>query len=215
MRMESDSDPKDRPAFLNKERALATSYPGADDIPQFDDELPATEELSSEAAPVAGVTERYREIARLHALGKTNNQICTLLGYTPSRVSLLLRDPFVVGEVARYRKNLFQQDVADKLKEASRDGAILIHKIILDEKEKTALRLDAAKWSNEKTYGKAKQEVDVESHTLLAFMNLMKEMKDRGEVLDVSPVQPELTGQIAEPAETQSAWSDWLDQNIK
>lgn len=207
--MSDNADDNDRrPAFLSKERAESIPYRGADETPQFDTELPEI----IDAKPSLGIIDRYREIARLHALGKTNNQICALLGYTPAWLSTVLNNAFIQSEIERYRRNLFEQDVADKLKEASRDGANFVHRVILDERERTALRLDAAKWVNEKTYGKARQEVSVESGTLTNFMEMLKQMQGRGDTLDVTPT----SSQPSElKAESEDNWTTWIDQNIK
>ena len=197
-----------RPIFLDPERAEKAQYVGVDTVPTFDDELPLSPALPEHGlepvpanAPSPGYISRYREIARLHAIGKTNNEICRILGYTPVRMSIILKDPFIQSEIARCRAKLFDQDVVDKIKEASKDGARLVHEIILNESEKTSVRLDAAKWAAEKAHGKARQEITVESGTLTSFMELLRDMTDRGEMLDVTPVQqsasPQVSGEIA------------------
>lgn len=206
-------DPADKPAFLDKQRAEAIGYVGAEDtIPKFDHEL----RIDEPEAPSAGIISRYREIARLHALGKTNNQICEILGYTAAWMSTILKDPFIKAEVERYRQQLFDQDVTDKIKEASKDGASFIHNVILDGQEKSQTRLDAAKWVVEKAHGKARQEVSVESGTLMSFMELMNQMRSRGEVVDVGPkVLPESAAATA-PDAVQKAdpFDSWLDDNL-
>lgn len=175
--------PSEKPAFLNRETAEAIGYIGGDEKPLFDEEL----RTENPEAPSAGLKDRYLEIARLHALGHTNNEICTKLNYTPAWMSTVLKDPFIQDEIQKYRDRLFDGDVQTRLKEAAIDGAKLIHNIILDGKEKVTTRLDAAKWANEKSYGKARQEVNVESSTLNNFLEMLREMRRRGESIDVTP----------------------------
>lgn len=215
----SDEFDDDEP-FLTKEQAEALPYPGVDPetLPLFDEEL---NEVDKEGQPRSDVINRYREVARLFALGKSLKQIGQILGYNPTHLSNnVIKHPFVQQEANRYRRKLFEQDVADKLKEAAKDGADYIHKVILDEKSEPKHRIDAAKWANEKTYGKARQEVSVESGTLTNFMEMLKEMKSRGETLgsgefkDVTPLKS--TPKIAAKTKEESDEVDfdaWFDQN--
>jgi hypothetical protein len=212
--------PADNPAFLDKERAESLAYPGAanDAAPTFDTELTPDDPET----PTKGVISRYREVARLHALGKTNNSIAAILGYTASRVSIILRDPFVQAEIARYRAAFFDQTTIDQMKQASHDGVRLVHSVILDDKEKTEHRLKAATLAFEATHGKARQQLNIESNTLGTFMELIRDMNSRGETLDVTPGPAKREQQqsaAAELPEARSAegagrWSNWIGENL-
>lgn len=203
--------PTGKPAFLSKERAEATSYPGSDERPRFDDELIAEDP----AAPSPGIASRYREVARLKAYGKTNNEICEILGYTASRLSIIVKDPFVQAEVARVRDRIFDQDVNDRLKEVARDGVTHIHETIMNPKEKSELRSTNARWAIEKVTGKPRQEIGVESQSLNYFTDLLKDMARQGEVIDVSPkALPAAPGEPEVPAEQADPWGTWLDTNL-
>lgn len=207
--------PEDKPAFLNPERANAIGYIGEDVRPRFDGELDAEPDGDNGSTPCRGIIDRYREIARLHALGKRNNEICEILGYSQTRMSLILAKPFIQTEIARYRAKLFDGDVQAKIKEAALDGARYIHNVILDENAKESTRLDAAKWANEKVHGKARQEVNVESGTLSQFMEMLKEMRSRGESLeqpiDVTPAL--LTAAPADPPQADPV-DTWIQANL-
>ena len=207
--------PADRPAFLKRETAESLPYVGAgpDDPPRFDDELIPEDPL----APSRGIINRYREIARRNALGQTNNEICQVLGYTPSRLSIILKDPFVQQEIAVWRDRLIDDDTMGILKNSAKDGARRIQAMINDPKAKDTLVLDASKFAIEKVTGKARQEVTVESGTLSTFMEMLKEMRQRGEAIDVTPAPALAGGQVTETAEApqqEDKFTAWLDQNL-
>lgn len=192
------------------------AYPGAtepDTKPTFDNEL-----SNAESAPSEGYKTRYSEVARLHALGKTNNEIARTLGYTAVRISIILRDPYIQSEIARYRKLYFDGDVVEVYKKAALDGARVHHEVILDPAQKTQDRLAASRFAHEVSYGKAKQQVEVDHGGIVYFTELIKEMSAKGEVLDVTPSpkgegaeHPALPQANAAPTDDISAW---LDSNI-
>ena len=191
------------PDFVDSDECNRTD----DDAPVFDAELEVRD--ASVCDPPVGVQARYLEVARLHALGLTTGAIARRLLYSTSRVGKLLHMPFVRDEVARIRGQLVDKGALEVLKEASRDGVRLIHQTILDEDRDIRVRLDAAKWSKEQAYGKAHQSLTVENNTLNVYIDMMKEMKTRGDVIDVTPKS--LPGE----AEKAGRWEAWLDENIE
>lgn len=201
-----DLSPDSKPAFLDPERATSIGYVGADEVPKFDREL----EVENPEEPSRGIIDRYREIARRHAHGQTNNQICAALGYTPSRMSIILKDPFVQEEISKWRAQFFDGDAISRLKEAARDGAKRIHEIILNPKTEDRVVLQAAQFAVEKSHGKAKQEVGIESGTLMSFMDLMRQMQPR----EVGEALPALAAPVIEDAPPQDKFDTWLDQNL-
>lgn len=232
------ASPFAKPLFMNPEAAQSVGYvENPDDIvPQFDRELLTPEyegireepqgkgysQTLSPAEEMRGIRERYRAIARLHALGLTNNQICRRLGYSPAGVSLALQKPQVQAEVERYRTQLYENDVLNALKDLGSD-AVKVLTNVLNGSGKTSEQLDAAKWLLEKLHGKAKQEVNVESNTLAGFMGLLKDMQRSGEVLhnsnapqrevlDVTPAKPEHSSQQLIPV--ASKWENWSEKNL-
>lgn len=213
-----------KPLFLTPE-AENSPYPETDpdavpDFTRYDD----TEPLPLDDQPLK---PRHREIARLHAMGKTNNQICEKLGYSQSRVSILLGTPALRAEVDRYRNRLYEQDVITAIKDLGSDSVRVLEEIIRNPNEKSSLRADQARWVLEKLTGKAKQEVTVESNTLAAFMDTLRQMQAAGESLDVIDVSPgapkvraEQTGEpvkaiaAAQNTEGDPKFLDWLDREL-
>lgn len=198
--------PPGGPAFLKPETAC---------LPRRDTEQPTFDEPPDpEGAPSLGLISRYREIARRHALGQTNNQICEALGYTAAWMSTVLRDPFIQAEIKQWRDRYIDEDAVAIMKRTSVNAALNLERTVLDARDKNSY--DASKFVLEKVTGKARQEVTVESGTLGNFMSMLKEMQRRKEPLDVTPVPvPALAG-IPEQAQPDAAprWNTWLTENL-
>lgn len=208
--MSDEFSPASKPAFLDPARANSIGYVGADEVPQFDNEIEEVVEPAGKG-PSRGYQERWRAIARLHALGLTSGQIGRKLGYSPTGISLALKQPWVQSEIERYR-SAFESDVITRVKAAAQDGAEFIHETIHNEQAKTSERLDASKWAVEKATGKAKQEIGVESGTLMSFMELMKNM---GQGQDAPrDVTSSDAPEIAAPVDIDQ-FDLWLDTNLK
>lgn len=198
-----------------------------DITPTFDVELERAPASAGEAsaedpdAPSTGIRERWSAIARMHALGMRNSDIAERLGYTQSRISIVLNEPWIQKEIARYRSK-FESDVTERIKDAAIDGAHFVHTLINNGSAREQTRLDAAKWAIEKTTGKAKQEVSVESNTLTNFMQLMRDMQAQGElaprpmrdVAALGPGEPTPAEGDGADAPQPDQWSTWIGTNL-
>lgn len=209
--MDTD-EPIKPPRIWTPEELDSLNYPGADIPPTFDHELGEPDDTTD---PVEGVRERYREVARLHAQGCTNNDIAARLGYTASRLSILLRHPFVAAEVERYRREIIDPATAESIKAASRDGLQYIHKqVILNPAAKSNERLQASLAMVERAHGKPRQEIAVEHGGFIEFLAVA-----RGIARDVTPAAIEPTQQTAAltespPADDQDPLAAWLDAHL-
>lgn len=183
-----------RPAFLDPARAQSIgyvedevhkAYNGGPDTPAdfapWDDTMEPNPESGHPLKP------RHRELARLHALGKTNNEICAILGYSTSRVSILVNNPAIRREVDRYRNRLYDRDLTTAIKDLGYDSVEVLEQMLRSDDAKLKDRVDAAKWVLEKVSGKPRQEISVESQSLNRFFDLLQDLKDRGETLDITP----------------------------
>lgn len=181
----------DGPAFLNPQRAEEIGYVEAPvGYTENDDSKPDfshwDEYREPDPDPAGYVLKpRHKEVARLHALGKTNNEICRILGYSTSRMSILLGLPAIQREVDRYRQKLYEKDHVDALKDLGTAGLEVMEEMIRDPKNKLRDRVEASKWVLEKITGKPKQEVSIESQSLNRFMDVMKQMRESGETLEI------------------------------
>lgn len=219
--MSDEFDPNFKPLFLTltKEQAEARGYDGVPEVaPTFDTELEPLEDVplpnrrGGDTRPTETLRIRYSELARLHALGYSNKQIARHLSYTPENVAQVLKKSFVKEETERYRAMYFSQTTLDVIKDAALDGVRRIHKMILDPTTKESTALDASKWAAEKATGKPKQEVSVESGTLMDFMSLLKNGgSSSGQIIDVKPTESPLI----ESQPEQSSWDAWIKDNLK
>lgn len=223
--------PDVKPAFLDPERAAKIPYQSGEAPVEvrFDHELACEHDPAVESTdlveqhpggkgPSPGYKERWRAIARYNALGWNNTQIGTKLNYSPTAVSLALKSEWVQAEVARYR-SMLESDITHQVKEAAKDGATFIHETILNEKAKDRDRLDASKWAIEKTTGKAKQEIGVESNTLTSFMDLLRDMQRQGDTIDVTPSAPATAEaqdvrKVEGTVEVSAKWAGFLGDNL-
>lgn len=223
----SPPPPEGKPLFLQPQAAGAAyveAPPDPNDLPPlFDDEIPETVGTTEAGDDIPrDVRVRWLEIARLHALGHTNNSICRKLGYSASRVSIILHKPLVRKEVFRYRNKLYEQDVLTAMKDLGPDAIRVMTEVLQSEDGKRSEKLDAAKWLLEKLTGKPKQEVNVESNTLASFMDMLRQMQQTGERLDQSPALAapsqqtiDVTPKHPEPVEVKpSKWASWVDENL-
>lgn len=77
--------------------------------------------------------------------------------------------------------------LAGGVKEMGVDAVLALDAILRDPATKDSLRAEIARWVLEKTTGRAKQEVEVGSQSLGYFIELLKEMRQTGQTLDVTP----------------------------
>lgn len=172
--------------------------------------------------PGKPLRSRHKLLARYCAVGKTNKEIAELLGYTESRVSVLLSNQRIIQETDLYRDKLYDQDVAQAFKNMLPQALFAIEDVLQHEadsyKDKLA-KTDTAKWVIEKIDGKAAQKLNVESGTLTRFLDLLGQMQGSGESLDVTPrttpIEVPASAGAAEPQEAQTPnYSAWIDENL-
>ena len=196
-----DFSPASNPAWKDPVRAAAIPYPGVDAPPNFDYELENLEVCPKRGTvPSVGYEERWRAIARYHALGFRNSEIAKKLGYSDASITRLLEKDWLKAEVARFRNQYYEADIHQALKNAGPDAIKHIHESILNENEKSEIRSTNARWVTEKLTGKPKQEVNVESNSLTAFMELARQMVNAG---PQTPQLLDVTGTAGEPSDAQ------------
>ncbi len=212
--------PASKPAFLDKALAESMPYVGADTTPEFDSELIGLPELQGEPlpprgkGPTSGYEVRWDEMARMHAMGYTNNQIARHLGYSATGISLALNKPYVQERITHWRDRCVGEDAVTIMRDTSVYAARRLQRAVLDPDDKNGY--DASKFITEKVTGKAKQEISVESGTFTDFMTMLKDMRSRNEVLDVTPEArsaegiPAIGGDDAEP----NRFDTWITANI-
>lgn len=174
--------------------------------------------------PDKPLNARQKEVARLLFLGKSQTAIAASVGYTIAWVNRLASNTKMQLEVDRMRNLAFERTVGERLKDIGPASMEVIEEGIRSTSMKLKDRTELARWVVEKLDGKAGQKVDVQSSTLERFMEVLADMKNQGEVLDVTPAKPEadhieasvrptndITTNELPPVED---WSKWFDSNI-
>ena len=97
-------------------------------------------------------------------------------------------------------------DTLLKIREAADAGLILLHSTINNTAEKANVRLDAAKWAIEKS----RQRDPTESVSLSTFMEILKDLKLKGELVEISSS----TSDNSLHNESQNRFGSWLEKNL-
>lgn len=222
--------PGEKPLFCDEERlaahmeklaeaaeqAPATFDNELQDLPDLRDDMPARGK-----GPSRGYVDRWRLIALYKVYGYTNGQIARHLGYSDAGISLALQHEFVQTEMTRLRSEFVTPDALETLKRATSSAALRLERAIIDPHSKEGH--DAAKYVLDKVTGKARQEVQHESGTLLNFMELVRDLNKRtGSNLPLPAagdrtidVTPGASGPLQPlDAEPRSKFDAWLDANL-
>jgi hypothetical protein len=157
------------------------------------------------------------------AQGKRNKDICEALGYTASRVSILLTNRKIKDEIEHYRDQLFTVDAASRLEELSSDALNVMDDILSSQSIPAEDKESAAKWVLEKTTGKPAQQVNVTAelnigHLLDKLDNMPQAPKlVQPAPIDIIPHDTENTEErpakvTKEPAGPSFVY--WLDKNL-
>lgn len=179
---------------------------------------------------------RQLKLCELAALGKRNAEIAKELGYSGSRVSILLSQPAVRLEIQRIRNRVFEESIGKELKKMGRLAIEEIYRCITHQgsEYKPDLRVQTAKWLAEMIDGKATQKFDIGENLLGSVMERLDAMKAAGvslnpavaeqrAVIDVSPSAPSAEQQSGEAAEIEQVepelteeerLSAWISANL-
>lgn len=195
----SDTPEDDKPKFLTAPPpgAPGESAPDEDMAKEFAEieaEIKA-KQAAGELPPSYGdwienvdgesLSARHREVARMIAKGLRNKDVCLRLGYTPGRVSVLMRNPKIREEVLRFQDRIFDKELGGRMAEIGPDAMDVIERAIRDcTFAKPEVRLETAKWAMEKLTGKAVQKHELDAGGMLGrLIDKLDDMKDMKEVL--------------------------------
>lgn len=181
------------------------------------------------------LTPRQRRLTQLAAQGMSNASICKELGYSGSRVSILLKDPTIANEVARMQERIFEETIAARLKALADPALDVIQGVLTDRtnRVKVSEKLQAAIWAIEKVDGKAIQKIEGGAGLLSQLMDRLPQPKQNvvinniqtnnygagDSATDVSDTsaKPETQAQevllLAEPEESEEdSLTDWMTE---
>lgn len=223
--MSDDSSPK----FLTSPPPTASAFEEppeanlADEFAAIEAEIKA-KQASGDLPPSYGdwienvdgesLSARHREVARMLAKGLRNKDVCLRLGYTPGRVSVLLKIPKIREEILRFQDRIFDKELGGRLEEIGPDAMDVIERAIRSETMlKPGERVETAKWAMEKLTGKAVQKHELESGTLGRLLDKLDSMQDMKQVLDAGGLKDAEETIDAEFTE-QDPIKSWAKDNL-
>ena len=197
----------------------------APDTPKFEPPEPEQtrpqpdSELERVAPHAFGLTPRQRKAALLYVMGKPQGEISRATSYTQSYLSLLLRTPAMREEIDLLQNQILTEDALTELKHLQPKVNETFREVMTRGTLKQ--KLEVSMWWMEKITGKARQEVQHESGTILAFMELLQRMDGAGEKLTPGPAAlaaPRLVEAIdvtpGEPLTQSGGFTDWINREI-
>lgn len=160
------------------------------------------------------LSPRHRKLAQLAAQGISNNKIAEELLYTPSRVSILLKNPHIKEEISRLSEAVYMETVAQRIKGMSDSALSVIEQALRDRTGKTKIseKIEAAKWIIEKVDGKATQTHDVGGNLLGILLDKLDAHRAAGRALS-APDTIDVTPQISATPKVRTeedVLSDWV-----
>jgi hypothetical protein len=184
--------------------------------------LPDDESLGDTLNP------RQRKLCELAAQGRTNNQICAELGYSTSRVSILLHRPEIRRQVEKLQNYLFEETVVKRLKQLGDAAVSNIEECVTDQRNryKPEMKIEVSKWVIEKLDGKPAQKIDVGENLLGAMLDRLDHLKTSGKTLSQAPASDpsviDVTPSSDDPPppkppvepESEEWLTDWVTKNV-
>lgn len=216
--------PGGKPKFLDPTAAASDPY---EHTPEDKAAEEAVTQSINEYDPQAGkpLIPRHRLVCQLLAAGKTTAFIMKQTGFSKPRMYQLMKSPVIIAEVHRLQDMIFQKDIVSRMKDLGPDAANVIEEVLRSQSIDPLKKTDTATWLIEKLTGKAKQEVSVESNTIAAFMEVMKQMQQSGERLEDIDVTPQHDPETQETpavrtrpalpaAKGSSKFTKWVDEEL-
>jgi hypothetical protein len=159
------------------------------------------------------LSPRHRRLAQLAASGSSNKQICEKLGFSGSRVSILLKNQHIAAEVRRLQDRIFEETIKDRLKGMGDAALNNIQMILTDKTNRVRIseKADMSKWLVEKLDGKAIQTHDLGQNMLGVLMDRLDAQKslpavEPRQVFDVTPLS---VGEV-KPRTEEDELTDWV-----
>lgn len=195
------------------------------DAPSDDSGEVVSEEVNPPAVPNTVDTEyqtlangvlspRHRRLAQLAAEGRPNAAIAKELDYSDSRVSILMKNPYISLEIRRLQDRIFEETIQTRLKSFAEPALNNIHEILTDRtnRVKVSEKADMSKWVVEKLDGKAIQKTDIGENLLGVFLDRLDARKAQQSLPAARDVSPdiEVVPQEATPAAPEDELTAWV-----
>ncbi len=187
---------------------------------ETEDNIPTTAE-APEAAEYRTLAQgflspRHRRLAQLAAEGRSNASIAEELGYVGSRISILLKNPYIAAEIARLQDRIFEETIQSRLKTFAEPALNNIHMILTDRTNRVKIseKAEMSKWVVEKLDGKSTQKVDIGENLLGLFLDKLDASRVAGAQppRDVSEARLLSEATTPTPVDELASWVDDLSR---
>lgn len=169
--------------------------------------------------PNRALNPRHRRLAQLAAMGKKNIEIAATLGYSESRVSVLLNNSLIQAEIRRIEDRAFEDDIGPRLRSLAEPAMNVLVECLLDRtgRYKENQKTDVARWLIEKLDGKPMQKHEVGENMLSVLMDRLDMIKatQGRDALDVTPRDSQV---VSNPTDEVLSEEDqlkkWVEENL-
>lgn len=155
---------------------------------------------------------RYRKVAELIALGKSDKQIGEDLGYEESRVAQLRQYPQIRTAVERFHYRFLDAVATERLRELGPDAIYVIEEMLCSPSEKLRDKTETAKWVIEKLTGKARQEIEHNAGSNI--LELLKQLRRTHEALALPSAEPPEIELVQTEKEPEDPLERWVSENV-
>lgn len=172
------------------------------------------------------LSPRHRRLALLAAQGKSNAEISAELGYSDSRTSILLKNPYISDEIAKLQERIYEETIGGRLKSFAEPALNVIQQALTDRTNKVKMgeKIQVAQWVIEKLDGKAAQKIEAGENMLKVLMDRLDAAKTSSRPViqvtqnithnhpdsDTLDVTPEAQKQIEAPKSEEDLLTDWV-----
>lgn len=133
----------------------------------------------------------HEALIYMAASGATNKQIADDLGFTQSRISIILSKPSLKEKVRKVQEELWGDSAEKRFKNLLPKAIDTWERILNDTSEKSALQSDVASKVADRVLGKPKQEVSVAGNLLGDLISRLDQQQTRDVTDSVSDLKIE------------------------
>jgi hypothetical protein len=169
------------------------------------------------------LSPRHRRLAFLAAQGNSNSAIGKELGYSDSRVSILLKNPYISAEIQKMQERIYEETIGQRMKGFADASLNVIQQVLNDRTNRVKMseKIQVAQWVIEKLDGKAIQKIEAGENLLASLMDRLDAAKTRPVVQitnnfngavgpETFDVTPPAQKQLDAPKTEEDQLDDWL-----
>lgn len=168
------------------------------------------------------LSDRHKLIAIYRAKGVNARTIANELGFTESRLSLILNTQRMQEQVEAYRQQYYGQSIQKRFHELTDKAVDVLEETINNPQERTSVKLKAVNEVLNRSLGKPKEQIEIKTSTVRDLFEELDKLR-RGELtLDFSAARPKsiessdpnIIDTTATRVDQYDSTDEWIEQNI-